>query len=72
MAELLDRLLLVVFENGKCGLVQICDQPLFVIEHGRVQSHFLHFRAEDERAAFVRWLLFLISCACSLLPVSST
>jgi len=62
---------LVVFEDGKCRLVQICDQPLFVIEHGRVQSHFLHFRAEDKRAAFVGWLLFLTACACSLLPVSS-
>jgi len=48
MAEGGNGLLHAVFQNRKCGTVQVRDQVIFFVNHRRVQSNFLHAFVHDE------------------------
>lgn len=70
MAKRFDCLRLIVFEDRKGGLVEIRNQPLFIVEYSRVERDFLHFRAKDEGSAFIRRLLVLSAGGAGVLPGS--
>src|SRR5258708_32048019 len=50
MAEGSDGLLHAVFQNRKCGTVQVRNQVIFFVNYGRMERNFLHALVHDEHA----------------------
>jgi len=66
----LDRLRLVIFENGESAPVEIGDHTLLLVKHGGMQDDFFYLSFENEGAALVLGLLPLLPLL--FLPRSSS